>query len=77
MLLKIPFNKPSIIGRELGYIAKAVFSGKISGDCIFTKKCHTFMESKRVFHNPKTGRPWVDDAQIRRSCWQNSSLGKR
>ena len=30
--IRIPFNKPSIIGKELYYIAQAVLSGKISGD---------------------------------------------
>lgn len=34
------------------------------------QKAFTFMEGKRVFHNPKTDRPWVDDHQLRRSCWQ-------
>ena len=40
----IPFNKPVIIGQELQYIKEAVYSGKISGDGIFTKKCETFFE---------------------------------
>ncbi len=44
--IKIPFNKPSIVGKELSYIAQAVASGKISGDGIFTKKCHKLMEDK-------------------------------
>lgn len=42
----IPFNKPYLHGRELVYIAQAVASGKISGDGIFTKKCHEFFENK-------------------------------
>ncbi|MEM1123699.1 MAG: DegT/DnrJ/EryC1/StrS family aminotransferase, partial [Bacteroidota bacterium] len=37
--MKIPFNKPSIIGNELAYIKEAVASGKISGNGLFTKKC--------------------------------------
>src|SRR5262245_9136765 len=41
----IPFNKPTIIGNELKYIQDAVFSGKISGDGIFSKKCHDFFEN--------------------------------
>ncbi len=40
----IPFNKPVIIGQELQYIKEAVYSGKISGDGIFTKKCEAFFE---------------------------------
>lgn len=45
----IPFNKPYLHGRELVYIAQAVASGKISGDGIYTKKCHDFFESKYKF----------------------------
>jgi dTDP-4-amino-4,6-dideoxygalactose transaminase len=45
MAIEIPFNKPSIIGNELEYIADAVKSGKISGDASYTKKCHALLES--------------------------------
>jgi dTDP-4-amino-4,6-dideoxygalactose transaminase len=45
----IPFNKPYLQGRELVYIAQAVASGKISGDGIFTKKCHDFFEARFGF----------------------------
>ena len=45
----IPFNKPYLHGRELVYIAQAVASGKISGDGIFTKKCHDFFEKRYGF----------------------------
>jgi len=40
-----PFNKPYLTGKEGHYIYQAVLSGKISGDGIFTKKCHDFFES--------------------------------
>ena len=42
----IPFNKPYMTGRELEYIRDAVVSGKISGDGMFTKKCHAWLEAK-------------------------------
>ncbi|MCX7250823.1 MAG: dTDP-4-amino-4,6-dideoxygalactose transaminase [Burkholderiales bacterium] len=45
----IPFNKPYLHGRELVYIAQAVASGKISGDGLFTKKCHEFFEKRYGF----------------------------
>ncbi|PIM55156.1 dTDP-4-amino-4,6-dideoxygalactose transaminase [Roseateles chitinivorans] len=45
----IPFNKPYLHGRELVYIAQAVASGKISGDGLFTKKCHSFFEERYGF----------------------------
>ena len=45
MAIEIPFNKPTIIGNELAYIADAVKSGQISGDATYTKKCHALLES--------------------------------
>lgn len=45
----IPFNKPYLHGRELVYISQAVASGKISGDGLFTKKCHAFFEDRYGF----------------------------
>jgi dTDP-4-amino-4,6-dideoxygalactose transaminase len=45
----IPFNKPYLTGKEAHYLYQAVLSGKISGDGLFTKKCHTFFESKLGF----------------------------
>ena len=47
--MKIPFNKPFLAGKELTYIREAVDSGKISGDGMFTKKCHHFFEEKCGF----------------------------
>jgi dTDP-4-amino-4,6-dideoxygalactose transaminase len=44
--IKIPFNKPSIIGKELYYIDQAVLSGKISGDGVFTCKCSRFIKDR-------------------------------
>jgi len=43
--LKIPFNKPYLTGKETDYINQSVLSGKISGDGIFTKKCHQWFEN--------------------------------
>lgn len=45
----IPFNKPYLHGRELVYIAESVASGKISGDGVFTRKCHNYLESHYQF----------------------------
>ena len=45
----IPFNKPYLSGNELEYIREAVASGKISGDGIFTKRCHEFFETRYGF----------------------------
>lgn len=45
----ITFNKPYFSGNETKYIAEAVASMKISGDGMFTKKCHEFFEKKYNF----------------------------
>lgn len=42
--MKIGFNKPFLTGKETKYISEAVASGKISGNGMFTKKCHAFFE---------------------------------
>lgn len=48
-MMKVPFNKPCFIGKELDYISQAVKFGKISGDGLFTQKCHHFFESNYGF----------------------------
>jgi len=40
----IPFNKPSLCGNELEYIADAVKSGHVSGDGPYSKKCHALLQ---------------------------------
>ncbi len=47
--MKIPFNKPFLTGKETGYIEQAFASGKVSGDGMFTARCHTFFEQKFGF----------------------------
>ncbi|MFA5014523.1 MAG: dTDP-4-amino-4,6-dideoxygalactose transaminase [Actinomycetota bacterium] len=44
--INIPFNKPSLIGKELDYIKQAVRSGKISGDGAFSNKCAKLMQER-------------------------------
>jgi len=43
-MIKIPFNKPFIAGKELYYIARSVLGGHIAGDGLYTKKCQTLLE---------------------------------
>jgi dTDP-4-amino-4,6-dideoxygalactose transaminase len=47
--MSIPFNKPYLSGKETDYIREAVLSGKISGDGIFTRRCHQFFEARYGF----------------------------
>lgn len=41
---KIPFNRPTIAGNEMTYIAQAIANGHASGDGPFTRKCHALLE---------------------------------
>lgn len=45
----IVFNKPYSSGRELKYIEEVCHSTTMSGNGVFTKKCHEFFESKYGF----------------------------
>ena len=45
----IPFNKPFLTGKEAHYMYQAVYTGKLSGNGIFTKKCQQFFEEKYGF----------------------------
>lgn len=47
--MNIPYNKPYLTGKETDYIREAVESGKISGDGVFTHKCHQFFEARYGF----------------------------
>lgn len=46
---EIPFNKPYLTGKEIDYILESVNTGKISGNGLFTKKCHDFFQNHYDF----------------------------
>jgi len=48
---RIPFNRSSLVGREMQYIAEAMLIGQIGGDQAFTKKCQSLLE--KVVGSPK------------------------
>lgn len=45
----IPFNKPFLTGKEAHYMYQAVYSGKLSGNGVYTKKCQKFFEEHYGF----------------------------
>ena len=45
----IPFNKPYLTGKEMHYMYQAVYSGKISGNGMFTQKCQLWFEANYGF----------------------------
>ncbi len=47
--MDIPFNKPYLTGKEAHYMYQAVYSGKLSGNGLFTKKCQQFFEERYGF----------------------------
>ena len=48
--MKIPFNKPWFTGKEIQNISSAAAFGHISGNGLYTKKCHEFFESNYGFN---------------------------
>ncbi len=47
--MKIDFNRPYLTGKEAHYMYQAVYTGKLSGNGVFTKKCQQFFEDKYGF----------------------------
>ena len=45
----IPFNKPYLTGKEAHYIYQAVYTGKLSGNGVFTKKCQDYLQERYGF----------------------------
>ena len=45
----ITFNKPFLTGKEAHYMYQAVYTGRLSGNGFFTKKCQQFFEDKYNF----------------------------
>ncbi len=45
----IPFNKPCLTGKEAHYMYQAVYTGKLSGNGYFTKKCQQFFMDRYGF----------------------------
>lgn len=41
----VPFNRPTIVGKELFYISEAIHNGYSAGDAAFTQRCHTFLQN--------------------------------
>ena len=44
MTIKVDFNNPILVGKELDYMAQAIANKHLSGDGAFTKKCHALLE---------------------------------
>ena len=45
----IDFNRPFLTGKEAHYMYQAVYTGKLSGNGVFTKKCQRFFEERYGF----------------------------
>jgi dTDP-4-amino-4,6-dideoxygalactose transaminase len=44
--IRVDFNRPGLVGRELEYMKQAIENGHISGDGPFTRRCHAFLETE-------------------------------
>ena len=47
--MRIDFNRPFLTGKEAHYMYQAVYTGKLSGNGVFTKKCQKYFEDKYGF----------------------------
>jgi dTDP-4-amino-4,6-dideoxygalactose transaminase len=47
--LQVPFNRPFFSGNELEFIQQAVKNSKLSGDGVFTQRCHDLLEGALGF----------------------------
>lgn len=42
----LPFNRPHVTGREFDHIREAISRAHLSGDGVFTRKCHAWLEER-------------------------------
>ena len=42
--MKIPFNHPALVGNEMEYIHETIEARHLSGDGMYSKKVHKFLE---------------------------------
>lgn len=47
---QIPFNRVVPVGQEFEYMAQAIAGGKVSGDGVFTQRCHGLLQSTLDVH---------------------------
>ena len=40
----IRFNHPTLVGTELGYVTDAIQRGRLSGDNLYTRRCHELLQ---------------------------------
>ena len=45
-MTRIPFNRPTLAGKELDYIREAVARGQLAGDGAFTERCQRWLAEK-------------------------------
>ena len=62
--MNIPFNKPFLTGKEAHYMYQAVYTGKLSGNGIFAKKCQHFFEEKYGFKKCLTTTSGTDALEM-------------
>lgn len=48
--IRIPFNRPSLVGNELEYIKQSIAAGHVSGDGMFTRRVHELLQETLGVH---------------------------
>ncbi|WP_197501019.1 MULTISPECIES: dTDP-4-amino-4,6-dideoxygalactose transaminase [unclassified Mycobacterium] len=46
MTIRVPFNKPAVVGSELTYVGQAIAGGHASGDGPFTRRAQAMLEER-------------------------------
>jgi dTDP-4-amino-4,6-dideoxygalactose transaminase len=46
----VPFNRPSVLGRELQFIEQAVSAGRLAGDGPFARRCQEWLQARCGAH---------------------------
>ena len=59
---RIPFNRACLVGNEMTYLAQAIENSHISGDGIFSQKCHSWFEKELGTHKALLTTSWTGHA---------------
>ena len=60
----IPFNKPFLTGKEAHYMYQAVYTGKLSGNGVFTQRSQKFFEDRYGFKKAITTTSGTDALEM-------------
>ena len=72
----IPFNRPYATGKEADYIAEAITNSHLSGDGLFTRRCHSWIEEQQAAQEGSSPPP-VPQVSTSPPCFWTWSLAMK